>query len=214
MVQEMLGGRRALMTSAKSGEILAAAMELFSRKGYAATSMRDLADAVGLQPGSLYAHIRSKEDLLVGIIEQVRDSFLTNGETALADSSEPAAERLRRFIAAHLQIIFDNRASAVVFLHEWKSLEGEQLEEVRRNRDRYEGALVALLEEGVKSGEFRDIDPHLTAVAVLSMLNWSYTWYRNDGPLSLTGLADHFTDLLISGIAPAQPKKTRRVSRR
>lgn len=210
---EVLGGKRALMTSPKSGEILGAAMELFSRKGYAATSMRDIADAVGLQPGSLYAHIRSKEDLLVAIIEQVRDSFLANGESVLADTSESAADRLRRFVASHLQIIADNRASAVVFLHEWKSLEGDQLEQVRANRDRYEGMLVALLQEGVKSGEFRDVDPHLTAVAVLSVLNWAYTWYRPDGALSATALGDHFTDLMISGIA--QPKRAaRRVSRR
>jgi len=201
------------MTSPKSGEILAAAMELFSRKGYAATSMRDIADAVGLQPGSLYAHIRSKEDLLVGIIEQVREAFLQNGESALADTSEPAADRLRRFIASHLQIIADNRASAEVFLHEWKSLEGEHLDEVRANRDRYEGMLVSLLQEGVNSGEFRNVDPHLTAVAVLSVVNWAYTWYRPDGPLSASDLGDHFTDLMISGIA--QPNRSaRRVSRR
>ncbi len=210
---QLLGGKRALMTSPKSGEILAAAMELFSRKGYAATSMRDIADAVGLQPGSLYAHIRAKEDLLVGIIEQVRESFLQNGESALADTATPAADRLRRFIGAHLQIMADNRASAVVFLHEWKSLEGERLDEVRADRDRYEGMLVALLQEGVRSGEFRDVDPHLTAVAVLSVLNWAYTWYRPDGPLSASDLGDNFTDLMIFGIT--EPKRAaRRISRR
>jgi AcrR family transcriptional regulator len=175
--------------------------------------MRDIADAVGLQPGSLYAHIRSKEDLLVGIIEGVRDAFLQNGERALADKTESVADRLRRFAAAHLQIIADNRASAVVFLHEWKSLEGKQLAEVQRNRDRYESMLVALLEEGVKNGEFRDVDPQLTAVAVLSMLNWAHTWYRADGPMSATDVSDYFTDLVIQGIAK-QKRAPRRPTRR
>jgi AcrR family transcriptional regulator len=201
------------MTSPKSGEILDAAVELFSRKGYAATSMRDIADAVGLQPGSLYAHIRSKEDLLVGIIEQVRHAFLQNGETALADKTQSVADRLRRFAAAHLQIIADNRASAVVFLHEWKSLEGPELKEVLRNRDRYENMLVALLEEGVKTGEFRDVDPRLTAVAVLSLLNWAHTWYRADGPMTATEVSDYFTDVVIQGIAK-QKRALRRTSRR
>ncbi|HUR78785.1 MAG TPA: TetR/AcrR family transcriptional regulator [Acidimicrobiales bacterium] len=213
MVQEVLGGKRALMTSPKSGEILDAAMELFSRKGYAATSMRDIADAVGLQAGSLYAHIRSKEDLLVGIIEGVRETFLNNGESALADKTDSVADRLRRFAAAHLQIIAENRASAVVFLHEWKSLEGEQLQLVLANRDRYESMLVALLEEGVENGEFRDVDPKLTAVAVLSLLNWAHTWYRPEGAMSAADVGDYFTDLVIEGIA--KPKRAlRRPTRR
>lgn len=212
MSQEMLGGRR--MTSPKSGEILSAAMQLFSAKGYSATSMRDIAEAVGLQPGSLYAHIRSKEDLLVEIIEGVREAFLQNGETALADTSTSVPDRLRRFVTAHLQIIADNRESAVVFLHEWKSLEGAQLDDVRRNRDRYESMLVALLEEGIESGELRDVDPHITAVAILSMLNWAYTWYRPDGPMSAADLGDHFTDLLIGGVGAGARRPRRRVSRR
>jgi TetR/AcrR family transcriptional regulator, cholesterol catabolism regulator len=199
------------MTSAKSGEILTAAMELFSRKGYAATSMRDIADAVGLQAGSLYFHIRGKEDLLVGIIEQVREAFLSNGEAALADRSRPVAERLRRFVDAHLKLIAEDRAASVVFLQEWRSLEGEQLAMVRDYRDQYEAMLVKLLKEGVQNGEFRDIDPQLTAVAILSLLNWTYTWYRPDGPLSATDLGDFFTDLLITGVgAPKRGRLSRR----
>lgn len=194
------------MTSSKSTEILEAARDLFSGKGYAATSMRDVADAVGLQPGSLYAHIRSKDELLVEIIDEMSQRFFDAGKAALEDGSRTVVERLNDFIRCHLRIVIEHRTSATVFFHEWRSLEGESRRLALRQRREYESMLVGLIQEGVDRGELRPVDPHLTAIALLGLLNWTYTWYAPEGALSADGLADMYTHMLIDGIGqPAVP---------
>jgi TetR/AcrR family transcriptional regulator, cholesterol catabolism regulator len=188
------------VASDRLSEILEAALALFSEKGYEATSMRDLAEAVGIQPASLYAHIRGKEDLLMAIIEQAAADFGAGAQAALADPTEPVAVRLRRFLRTHIQLITENLQAATVYLHEWKGLDRERQLKVLAQRDRYERQLVELLEEGVRSGELRPLDVHLTSTAVFSMANWVYTWYSPEGTLAAEEIADRFFDLVVGGI--------------
>lgn len=206
------------MASDRYGEIVQAATTLFSKKGYEATSVRDIADAVQLKPGSLYAHIRSKEDLLGAIIERVTQEFYDRAGPALAADGRSASERLRAFLVAHLTTIAENLPSATVFLHEWEGLDAERLAANRKERVEYERSLADLIAEGVKAGEFRPVDPRLTAKAVLSLVNWAYTWYSPAGPLGVDEIADYFFDLLVSGLGAGprsktvpQPRRTRGV---
>ena len=195
------------MPSDKYAMILQAAMDLFSEKGYEGTSMRDIADAVGLQPGSLYAHITGKEELLTAIVDRVSEQFLDAAAVAIDDTTQPVDLRLRRFVEAHLRIIAENKASATVFLHEWRSLEGERRARALHYRDEYERRLTELIAEGVERGEFRSIDTHLAAVAVLSLVNWAYTWFSPSGERSVESIAEEFTSLLVSGFTQSQNDK-------
>ena len=175
-------------------QILEEAARLFGRRGYHATSMRDIGEATGMLAGSLYAHISSKEDLLFEIVLQAANQFLDRLEAIRAVDLGPE-ERLRRAMRAHVGVVADNLDEAWVFHHEWKALTGERRNGVRRLRRRYE----QLWDEIV-----RDLpgaaDPRFARLLVLSAANWTYTWYRPEGPLSPDEVADRFSDLLLAGL--------------
>lgn len=200
------------MASDRYGEIVEAATALFSKKGYEATSVRDIADAVQLKPGSLYAHIRSKEDLLAVIIERVTEAFHARAEEALADDSLSVSERLRAFLLAHLQTIADNLASATVFLHDWEGLDEERRTQALKRRSDYERRLKALIQEGIDTGEFRPVDPGMAAKAVLSLGNWTYTWYSPKGRMSIDEVVDTYFDLLLAGLTSGMKPGRRRAA--
>lgn len=198
------------MASDRYGEIVEAATTLFSKKGYEATSVRDIADAVRLKPGSLYAHIRSKDDLLVVIIERVSDVFRARAQGPLEDEESPIPDRVRDFLKGHIQTIAENLPSATVFLHEWERLDPERQKSILKVRTEYEDSLASLIEEGIRRGDFRDVSPRMAAKALLSMANWSYTWYSPKGRLTVEQIADQFFDMLFTGLGGEGAKRTRR----
>ncbi len=143
--------------------------------------MRDLGEAMGLLGSSLYAHIGSKNELLVEVIASGADQFAALAEAVLASGDAPA-ERLRRLVAGHVQILTDNADHAATLLNEARHLEPEQRARVLAWRDRYESAYRTTLADGVAAGTFRpDLDPARTATFVLSLLNGVHRWYRPDG---------------------------------
>ncbi|MER3603074.1 MAG: TetR/AcrR family transcriptional regulator [Thermus sp.] len=177
-------------------EILTAASKLFSQKGFHATSIRHLAKALGVQGGSLYAHISSKEEILVEIVRRAAERFLSIGE----DLSGSPVEKLRRLIQKHLEVIAEEQASATVFFHEWKFLPEEKRRQVLLWRDAYERLVQRVVEEGVEAGVFRVENPRLATLFLLSALNWTYQWYRKDGPLSLKELAEEYARLALNAL--------------
>lgn len=181
-------------------QILHTARQLFSDRGYHATSMRDIAEALGIQAGSLYVHIRSKEDVLFEIVDRCADQFL-RALAPVLESPRPAPERLREALRAHLQVMARNLETATVFFHEWKFLDPERRQAVIRKRDEYEAGFRRIIAEGVAAGAFRPVDVRLAACAVLSMANWFYHWYSPAGPLSAEEIADRFADMILWGLA-------------
>lgn len=183
-------------------EIVHAAQLLFSERGYAGTSMRDIADVVGIKAGSLYAHIDTKQDLLFGIIGDASDRFL-EGIDDIVHSRGPAPQRLAEAMRRHLLLIAEQLDGARVFFHEWRSLNEEQRGEMLDKRRRYEQYFVALIEEGVRDGDFATTDSKLAATALMSLLNWSYTWLDPKGPLAPEQVADFFAEFAIRGLSAA-----------
>jgi AcrR family transcriptional regulator len=175
-------------------QILDEAARLFSERGYHATSMRDIGEATGMLAGSLYAHIASKEDLLYQIVLEAAHQFLGSLEALRAEVLAPG-ERLRRAMRAHVGVVAEGREHAQVFHHEWTALTGRRRAEVRRLRDRYERLWHEIVRELPGA-----TDPKFARLLVLSAANWTYTWYRPEGPLSPEEVADRFTDLLLHGL--------------
>jgi AcrR family transcriptional regulator len=175
-------------------QILEAAAKLFSERGYHATSMRDLGEATGMLAGSLYAHIDGKEDLLFGIVQRAAEAFL-GGVEAVRDSDASPEEKLQMAMRAHVEVVAGDPEAARVFHHEWRALSGRRRTEVRRLRRRYEEMWDGIVRELPGAA-----DPRAARLLVLSAANWTYTWYRPDGPMSPQEVADSFTDLLLEGL--------------
>ncbi len=190
--------------SNKQAEIMQAAISLFQQKGYHATSMQDIADAVGLQKGSLYHYISGKEDLLVVIMHDALGQY--NARLAAVKGLDlPVRQRLEMAVRHHLQGIAENLGMLTIFLRESYALRPEQQEQITRESDRYNRMFEELFAEGVASGEVRALDPKLATRTVLGACNWIYRWYRPDGRMTIGEMGDFFIDLLFNGIAAGAP---------
>jgi AcrR family transcriptional regulator len=175
------------------------ASTLFSSRGYAATSMRDIARALDLQGGSLYAHIPSKEAVLAAIVEEAAEDFHA-AVRPVAERGGPAAERLREMVAGHIRVVTGGRERAKVFLFEWTFLGEERRRAVTGSRAAYQAYFERVVAEGVAAGEFGPVDPRLAAVFILSAMNAMAHWYRPDGPLGPDELAGHYAELFLGGL--------------
>jgi TetR/AcrR family transcriptional regulator, cholesterol catabolism regulator len=157
----------------------------------------DLAEALGVQKGSLYAHIDSKADLLWEVAREGAEAFHAALDTVPDDG--PVVERIRAALRAHLRVVAGQLDVATVFICEWRYLEGERRALFLAERRRYEERFRGLFREGRERGELRtDLDDGAAALLALSAVNWAYTWLRPDA--STDELADRFTALLLDGM--------------
>ncbi len=183
--------------SARRTELVRQAARLFAEKGYHGTSTGDLAEAMGVQKGSLYAHIRSKADLLWEVASEGAAAFHAALDTVPDDL--PAAEKIRLALRAHLRVVAEQLDVATVFIREWRYLDGERREQFVAERRRYEERFRALFREGRELGQLRsDLDDATATLLALSAANWAYTWLtpgRNTDEL-----ADRFHALLLDGM--------------
>jgi TetR/AcrR family transcriptional regulator, cholesterol catabolism regulator len=183
--------------SARRNELTRQAARLFAEKGYHGTSIGEIAEALGVQKGSLYAHIRSKQDLLYETMLEGARAFHA-GLDAIPEEL-PATEKIRLALRSHLRVVADQLDVATVFVQEWRYLEGERREEILRERRRYEKRIRVFFREGRDLGELRtDLDDATAALLALSASNWAYTWLQ---PRRDTDeLADRFYALLVDGM--------------
>ena len=182
--------------------IIAAAEKLFSDCGFQATSVRDIAESLNLQGGSLYAHIQSKDELLWEIVEDAADRFFAAARP-IVKSDLVTTEKLRRVIAAHVKVITQNLAAAAIYSTEWRHLSDERRRSFANRRDEYEGIVRGLVHDCIREGEFADVDEKFATLLILSSINWIYQWYRPDGLMTPEEIARRLTDLLFNGLRRA-----------
>src|ERR671939_1285651 len=183
--------------STRRTELTRTAARLFAEKGYHGTSIGDLAQALGVQKGSLYAHIESKADLLWEVAREGSAAF--HAALDAVPEEGPAPERIRLALRAHLRVVSEQLDVATVFVREWRYLEGERREEILAERRRYQERFRALFREGRELGELRtDLDEATATLLALSAANWAYTWLQPGRPTD--ELADRFYSLLIDGM--------------
>ena len=180
-------------------EILDAAAQIFRVKGFHASSMQDIAQAVNLQKASLYHHVSSKQEILLALLDRAIDLLYEHIEQQVNNPISPD-EKLRLAIRAYLQALLENRDLAAVLLLEHRSLEPRYHALHIPRRDRFERLWRDLIQEGIDSGVFLDSDPSMTARALLGVMNWTITWYRPDGTDSIARISDHFADLFLDGL--------------
>src|SRR5437867_12424210 len=158
--------------SARRSELTREAARLFAEKGYHGTSIGDLAKALGVQKGSLYAHIASKQDLLYETMRDGATAFHAALDAIPDDLG--ATEKIRLALRGHLRVVAEQLDVATVFVREWRYLEGERREEFVAERRRYEERIRELFREGRELSELRaDLDENVAALVLLSAANWA-----------------------------------------
>ncbi len=180
--------------------ILEAAARIFSEKGFDATSMQDIAEAVHLQKASLYHHFSSKQEILAGILDRALDLLNTKLEEVLAQSLSPD-EQLRKAMICYLQTIAENQNLSAVLLLELRSLDPQLKAKHASRREKFEGLWKDLIIRGRQQGVFQEIDPSLTGRAILGVMNWTVTWFRKDGAKTAEEIANLYADLLLNGLS-------------
>jgi TetR/AcrR family transcriptional regulator, cholesterol catabolism regulator len=180
-------------------DILEAAAQVFRQKGFHGASMANIAEAVNLQKASLYHHVSSKQEILFELLDRALELLLER-ISPIASLDLPADERLCRMIREYLQILAENTDLSAVLLFEHRSLEGRQHARHIPNRDKFENLWRDVLEDGVRARQFACEDVPLTARAILGILNWTITWYKPNGPLTVQQIADHYSNLLLNGL--------------
>ncbi|WP_211177904.1 TetR/AcrR family transcriptional regulator [Pseudonocardia acidicola] len=185
--------------------IFAAATRLFGEHGYAATTMRDIARAVGILPGSLYAHIESKEAVLLEIIEGGVDRFNAAMEQVDARDLPPEAA-LREAIGRHLEIVADNPQRTLIVFHQWRFLGDANRRRLLAKRARYEEFFVRMVRAGIAAGAFDPcLDPKVTVLVILGALNWTPEWFSPTGPATPHEIASKIADGLLEGVLLRPP---------
>lgn len=184
--------------STREQELMEAAIRLFREKGYYGTSIRDLAEAIGLQKSALYHYVGSKEDLLFRISDEtLRESLGILHEILRAPLSN--VERLRRAMEHHVLYVATRGTATTVFLRDIHALSKEQRNEILGLARDYRAAWEQILRQGMEAGEFRQGDVTLLAMAILGAANWVAIWFNPAGRLSPEAIANTFVDAFLSG---------------
>lgn len=193
-------------TRVRREDIYAAAARLFREKGYAATSMRELAAEVGLEASSLYSHITSKAELLDHLCFSTADRFLAGMASIQATDLSPV-DKIRHLIGLHVRIALEDPTSQTVFSDEWKHLPADRLQQFLGLRRRYETQFQAVIEEGQQAGQIGELPADLIWMTLLSGLRWIHTGRKLPASDQAAGLADALSRLFIEGILPRVPRR-------
>jgi AcrR family transcriptional regulator len=179
--------------------IIDASAPVFARHGYHATGIMELCAANDLGKGALYHYIGSKEELLAAIHDRVMDEVMIGADRVVATGGTPS-QQMAMLGEERLDVIHRYPDHVWVFLHEFPALTGERAAQFRERRRQYERRVEAVLQAGVDSGEFRDVEPRLTAMAWLGMHNYTYLWLKPGGRLTARDVAKPFAQIFMRGI--------------
>lgn len=194
------GRSRAKSGTDRRQEIVEAAASIFMAKGYEATSIQDVADAVDILKGSLYYYIKSKDDLLYEVIQEVHVRGLENLDSQ-RDTTASAVDRLHTFVYRHVTFNAQHLAKMTVFFHDFRSLSADRRQIIIEERDRYDTFVREIITQGIEEGVFRaDVDARLAAFSILGSINWIYQWYRPDGPRPIDEIANELATLAVNSV--------------
>lgn len=188
----------------RSDDIRAAALELFTRRGYEATTMADIGAAVGIRGPSLYKHVASKQDLLAQIMTTTMEELLALHRTAVAGSDDPT-ERLRRASEAHVRYHARHRLEAFVGNREIRSLVEPHRARILALRAEYENHFRELVNDGIAAGRFHVTSARLASFAVLDLGMGVSAWYREDGELTEDAVVWQYSDFTLRLVGATDP---------
>ena len=174
---------------------------LFNSKGYSATSMKDIAEAVGVKAASLYNHISSKQEILNVLLITIANKFY-DGIKDVNSSSYPFKEKLRKVIRMHIRIATENQNITALIIQDWKQLEEPSLSEFIEIRTNYQEIFKEIIEKAMDAGELKSTNLKITLNIILSSLRWIYDTklYDDSGVIGLTELERTILEIVFKGI--------------
>jgi AcrR family transcriptional regulator len=187
----------------QSGRATTIAAGLFATKGYAATSTREIAEALGVTKGTFYHHFPSKEDVLLEICEQSL-SRITEAAAGIVDATNEPRERLESLIRSHIRTMLADQAMHTTMLLELRSLGVPNRDRVVASRDAYETLVRDAISDCQTAGVLdANIDARLLALLLLNLLNWTIFWYRPGGAHTVDEIADASARMFLQGSTPS-----------
>ncbi len=175
------------------------AAELFDEVGYGETRMEEIAAAADIRKATLYHYFNGKEQLLLLIHEQFMELLMSRVE-ARAETAANPTEFLRGVVEDIVKTVHDYPHHVRVFFEHYRQLPEPERSALRVTRDRYAKLVEQAIENGMRTGEFRKMDPRLAMFAFFGVVNWTYTWYRPDGELSMSELSDFIWEFARRGL--------------
>ncbi len=180
-------------------QIIDVSLNLFEKKGFKSTTIRDIAKEVGLTQGSLYYYFRSKEEILYEMIHDYLE-LITKRIKIITAERATGSEKIRSMIKEIMRHMGQSKAYITIFFKEKNLLPENLLNKVIKKRDAIEQIVVDTLIEGMKSGEFKTLDPKMAAFAMLGMCNWASQWFKEGGRLTVDEISEIFTEIFLNGI--------------
>lgn len=182
-------------------DLIAIATKEFAARGYRATTMRHIADAAGILPGSLYHHFKSKEEILREVMLESTAEYVTRLESIVKGKGD-APQKIVAALEQRLELYRAHGLSlSVVLQTDTTTLRELNFTEMRELGKRIDRAWDQILNDGIREGSLRpDLEVRATSYAILGMLNWAHRWYEPDGRLNPAILARHWANMLLNGI--------------
>lgn len=186
-------------------KILEKSIFLFDQKGFTNTSIQEIVDLIGVSKGTFYYYYKNKEELLKDIHLRYIENLITQQEIILQDPDKDFSKKLYDIVYMVIRNIRTQRPIARIFFREMRHLSDKHLEEIHSKRNIFRKNYQAMIEEGIKKGEFTNtLRPDILTFGILGMTNWSYYWFNPDGEISEEELTKTYLTILLNGIGRTQ----------
>jgi TetR/AcrR family transcriptional regulator, cholesterol catabolism regulator len=187
--------------STKKEIIIEKASKLFREKGFGASSMRDLAEVVGVEAASLYNHIQSKAEILQAICFRVANEFMSHLEM-VESSEDPVLRKMETIIRFHIRMMLEQFEFVYISDHEWRHLTEPYLSNFLNQRRSYRKRLSDIIDKGISRQEIKPIDPYVAVLTILSAITGIESWHRSRKTTSAETLETNMVSYLIAGLKP------------
>ena len=190
---------RSNKTNTRKEAIISKASQLFREKGYNATSMRDLAEHVGVEAASLYNHISSKAEILQEICFKMANQFMTHFEEVEANGKKPI-DKVEAILRFHIHQMIENYEEVYVADREWKHLSEPFLSNFQNQRRTYRKRFAAIIQEGIRNNEIKNIDAPTAVLIMLHAVSGLESWHRSTQKISAAELEKNMVMILVDGL--------------
>lgn len=179
--------------------IIETAVHLFKEKGYPVTTMQDIARELGWTKAAIYYYFKSKEEILMEIMDQVMTIAENQIEQVLTENSDPV-QTLKAILKGHITAVFAEPAYMTVFFFDEHFLSAENMKVIRSRRRQYEQKISEVIRQGIDQGYLEPLEIKPVVYGILGMCNWMVQWYQQSGRLTGEEIAEIYWSLIFKGI--------------